>query len=168
MSYFQDDSKDLKCASLIESSRGVFRGAILPWPLWPKIFFLILKKNWKTWFGPLCMSTSCQWKFGPPFRNPKYATGELLQTTNSLMDFIQFSIFSMKHPHLWVINSWLQKDPYIIELLSLNTLSILKNLNIFINSLNFKILLTFSIWLISVINYQAWYSSNNSTVNIIF
>ena len=49
-------------------TRGVFRGAIVPWPpLWPKkILFDILKKLENLVWPPLCVSTSGQQKFGPP------------------------------------------------------------------------------------------------------
>ena len=46
---------------------GVFRGAIGPWPPFgQKNFFFTIGKIWKTWFGPLCVSTSGQRKFLAP------------------------------------------------------------------------------------------------------
>ena len=49
-------------------------GSIWPWPPWQQFFFH-QRKSRKTWFGPFCVSTSGQQKFGPPLWNPKYTTG---------------------------------------------------------------------------------------------
>ena len=43
-------------------------------PLKPKKSFFLHRKNWKTWFGHLCVSIISQRKFPPPFWYPKYAT----------------------------------------------------------------------------------------------
>ena len=45
----------------------------MPPPYGKHVFFTI-GKNWKTWFGPLCVSTSGQQKFAASFWNPKYST----------------------------------------------------------------------------------------------
>ena len=72
------------------TSSGVFRGAIGPCPLWPKKKILTIGKIWKTWFGPLCVSTRGQQKFGPLF--------EILNTplrTSSLTNKVTCKVYSV-------------------------------------------------------------------------
>ena len=69
----------LQFQTLIQTPRGVFMGGggIWPWPPLANKIFVYIEKKLENLIGPLlCMSTSGQRKFAPPFRNPKYATAD--------------------------------------------------------------------------------------------
>ena len=79
-------------------TRGVFRGAIGPWPPLAQKFFFTLKKNWKTWLAPsFVWALVASKNLAPPFRNPKYATENHDQTHPSMKQIIIW---------IWIYDMW--------------------------------------------------------------
>ena len=65
----------LMCAYHVCLSEAYLEGPLGHGPLLAKIFFWHWEQIGKLGWPLLCMSTSGQPKFAPPFQNPKYATG---------------------------------------------------------------------------------------------